>query len=51
MWSARAESHDWWAKEIEPYIISARTLLNPHLMLLTCYVWKGQKGDNQFNNG
>lgn len=34
IWSKRARSEDWWAKELTPYIIGERIFLSKHLVLL-----------------
>lgn len=34
MWSQRAESDDWWADELQPYLMDRRVSLNSNLVLL-----------------
>mgnify|MGYP001598570646 CR=1 FL=1 len=34
VWSAKAQSHDWWAKETRPYLFNRRVELNKHLVVL-----------------
>lgn len=34
MWSAKAETDDWWAPELVPYLMDRRVDLNPNLVLL-----------------
>jgi len=33
-WSAKARGHDWWAKELHPYLLDYRIALNENLLLL-----------------
>lgn len=34
MWTAKAEHDDWWAVELQPYLMDRRVELNPNLMIL-----------------
>ena len=34
VWSAKAKDHDWWAVEVQPYLISERVAVNKHLVLM-----------------